>query len=209
MTSVTFPESASGTPSAAFTFSSGEALLFAQLIAANLATAVTDGNLTVTTLSGGAPPAPGATGVQELLITSTLAVTVPAGYQYVINDAAGLATITAGTGTKIVSGSFGGTFVATGAATIAASGGDNLIEQSGSGAVAIAGGDGNDTIFAAGSGTLTGGAGNNFIDATGSGLLVLSEGSDTISVGAGTTTSIRGGVGSPTVFGSAGATMVY
>ena len=209
MTGVTFPESASGTPAATFTFSSSKALQLAQLIAANLATAVTDGTLAVATLSGGAPPAPGATGVQELLITSPLAVTVPAGYQYVIDDAAGPAAITAGTGTQIVSGSVGGTFFATGAATIVASGGNNLIEQTGSGAVAIAGGDGNDTIFAAGSGTVAGGAGNNLIEANGSGLVVLSEGSDIISVGAGTATSIVGGVGSPTVFGSAGATMAY
>ena len=100
MTTVTAPGSAAGAPTISFTFDPGAGLQTAQQIANDLSGAVTAGTLTVTTVSGsGAVPAPGGGGVQELLVEGPLASTVPAGYNYVVNNASAAITISAASNT--------------------------------------------------------------------------------------------------------------
>lgn len=164
MPTVTVPGSASGSPAISFTFVSGAGLQAAQQIAIDLEGAVAAGTLVVATVSGSrAVPVPGGGGVQELLVEGPLTPTVPAGYNFVVDNASAATTISAAPNTAIVSGSFGGSFTESASATIVASGGSNVISQSGAGSIALMGGSGNDRISAAGTGTIDGGGGDNSI----------------------------------------------
>jgi Ca2+-binding RTX toxin-like protein len=183
MPTVTVPGASNGSSPVTFTFNAGTGYTVAQQISAALALAVSGGTLSVTGPTG-STPAPGNTGTQELLLSSSPSSTVPAGYGYVINNTQGPATITAAPGTAILSGSFGGTFLESGSATIVAAGGNNIISQSGAGTILLAGGSGNDTITGAGTGSIASGSGSDLINATGGGEYVQLTGADTVVVSA-------------------------
>ncbi len=182
MTTVTQPGSGGTTTPVPYNFVTSAGLSVAQQIQKALAAG--GGTLSVTASTGGTPPTPTTVSgtVQDLVVTGVLTSSVPAGYNVVTNDMAGANTIKAGPGTAIISSTGGGLFVLTGPATLAASGGNNVISQSGAGAIQLAVDAGNNTISAGGtSGTVAGGVGTDLIAATGSGETILSQGgTDTI-----------------------------
>src|ERR1051326_5137448 len=109
-----------GGPGVTFTYtaSSSAGLTVAQQIANALQAAQNASTLSVTSATGGgAIPAPGGP-VSELVLTGTGgASTIPSGYNFVTNTQSGPATITASSGTGIVSSLGGGLFIESGSAT--------------------------------------------------------------------------------------------
>ena len=228
MANITVPGSSS-----TFTFTDPDGIAVAQQIAAALVAASVASNLSVTTVTGGAPiPLAPTTGqVNELVVAGAVsgAQTVPAGYGYIIDTATGAETITGGSGIAVMGGSAGLTFFDSGIATVAAAGGTNFISVGGAGSNLIAGGTGADSIIADGGGTISGGLGSNFIrtaTSVGSSALIKSSGADQIFLGAGSATvavasvaSINAVGGSAvvsqgsgsnvTMFGGSGTTTVF
>ena len=101
MPTVTVPGS-SGTLT--YTFGAGGGLTVAQQISNALAAAATVGTVSVTSSAGVIPSVNTVNGVtQELLLTGSPTSTVPAGYNYVVNDTSSPSTITAASGTPILS----------------------------------------------------------------------------------------------------------
>lgn len=205
MALVTVTGSNTGTPAVSYSFSTGIGLTVAQQISLALASAVSIGKLSVTSAAGtGTIPVPvvGNNVVQELLLTGSVpgATNSPAGYGFVINNQTSASTITAAANTAILTGAFGGLFQGSGAATIVAAGGTNVISQTGAGAAVLSGGDGDDTVVALGSGTISGGLGKNLLQVNGNNELVLAIGdSDSVFFGPGATD------GSDTIVASLGS----
>lgn len=199
MPTVTVPGS-SGTLT--FTFGSGAGISVAQQISNALAAAATlGGTVSVTSSTGVIPSVNTVSGTtQELQLTGNPTSTVPAGYNFVVNDTSSPDTITAASGTAILSSTGGGLFSESGAATIVAAGGNNVISQSGSGSILLAGGSGNDTITASGSGSIFSGSGTDFITANGNAEIITTFGADSVQFGAGATAN------NDTIFASAGST---
>jgi Ca2+-binding RTX toxin-like protein len=198
MPTVTVPGS-SGTLT--YTFGAGAGLSVAQQISNALAAAATSGTFSVASSASVIPnPSTVAGTTQELVLTGNPTTSVPAGYNFVVNDTSSPSTITAAAGTSILSSTGGGLFAESGAATIVAAGGNNVISQSGAGSILLAGGSGNDTITATGSGSIFSGTGTDLLIAGGNSEVVTATGSDSVRFGAGATSN------NDTIFASAGST---
>ena len=198
MASVTLPGS-SGT---AVTVQSGtgDNTFVAQIIANTILLASVAGSLSGAgdtqeiTINGGATTAPSAPsdGNEHLLYlvgSGGGSLTIPGGWNYVIDMMTGPETISAVGAQVISTDPFSSTFTFTGATSVAADPGtDNDVVTVISGAGFNVGtGDGNDTVTAIGSGTVAGGTGTNTFTITpsvgGSGIRLQSNGAaDTVTV---------------------------
>jgi hypothetical protein len=180
----------------------GDVLNLAQIISNALNTIDGGSLLAVTgeTVSGAStlpsPTTPGGT-TTEVVLSGTGDVTVPAGYDYVVNNAVGPITIS-GSNAQFLSNDNGATFFVSGQSTVAATGGDNVIVVTSSpgGSYVVSAGTGDDTINVFGTGTAAGGAGSNLIFAGGDGSTVLSSGQDTVVAQGGASTIDASGAGS-------------
>jgi hypothetical protein len=198
---VTVP-GAPGTPNITVSPGTGDVLQVAAQIGALLSNLQAAGDLTVTSVTGGAiPPAPTTPGAHELIINDTTpgaAITIPAGYDYVVDIGAQGDTLT-GSNVEIIGGTVGATYNVSGSSTIAASGSNTV---SASGSYLLSFGPGSNLILANGSGTIATDKGTSTIDAAGPNNLLLLDGDLVTLGGAGET--VVGGTGAETIL-SAGA----
>ncbi len=194
----------------------GAHILVAQLIANTILTASVGGTLnaiqTVTAGSGPtiAPPPTGGTDQSILYLFGSGggSITIPTGYNYVVDLMTGPETIT-GSNLQVISfDTVGSTFNVSGNVVLAAdpASDNNVVNLSG--VFNEATGDGNDTVNAIGTGTVAGGIGTNVFNLTSTvspGILLQSNGAgDTVNVfgtgsvtvdAAGTHTDITGAAG--------------
>ena len=135
------------------------------------------------------PPVPGFVTVAEALITDAggNSYTFNSGYNYILDNATGIDTISVAPSAGIISGTVGGVFNLVGGDSVALGGGNNLVQSSISspflpGDYVVAGG-GNDTITEGIGGTIAGGGGTNVLSGTSTAgsLLIISSGTgDTV-----------------------------
>src|SRR5208283_916568 len=157
---VTVPGTSPGAP-VTLPSGAGDSSDLAAQIAALLATIQGAGSLNVSTTSGDPPPVPATDRTQVLeLFGSAVDVSVPNGYNYVVNDSSAAATVT-GNYTVILSGNNGGLFAITGNSTLAATGGPNTVSASGD--YLIATGNGSSVVYANGTGTIATGTGTGIV----------------------------------------------
>ncbi|MBV9251146.1 MAG: calcium-binding protein [Acetobacteraceae bacterium] len=182
MGQVTVPGPSGGIAVASDSSQSGT---IAQQIADAIALAQAGGKLNSQLVTGGeslaAPITSGGTENDAILGGVVGAVTVPAGYQFVVNEASAPATITASNAT-LLSGTVGGTFFLTGASTLDAGGGNNWAHVDGSNYQMYAG-SGDDTLLASGAGTVAAGGGLNTIVSGSSSVAGVSSGNWIVSTG--------------------------
>ncbi|MBV9786459.1 MAG: hypothetical protein JO264_21870 [Acidisphaera sp.] len=154
---------------------------YASSLLAAIYTAKATGNPPIFTAyaSQGTPPTPPAGDINEFVVDNNGAVTVPAGYQYILDDSSGTSSIVGGSQSAItyVAGQGGLTFTAgSGSGTVVAGGGNNTLYAPGTGS-------GNFNVVLDGSGSNAGylGSGNwNVTTGTGSGTFFLGTGADTV-----------------------------
>lgn len=176
-------------------------------------------NTTVNTLSGSftVPSAPTvSSGTQSSVIlsgSSSINATVPAGYNYVVDNSAGQSTIS-GSNIAVVGHELGGTYNVSGSSTVAATGGNNNINATGSFKMSAA--SGNDAMRGTGTGTIAGGAGTNTLVGSGD-IKIISGGTNDFVVGqagsndvtsSGSNAGILGGTGTLTAAISGGGTTI-
>lgn len=167
---------------------------------------------TSTLTGGGAAPAPpvGAT-FSDAYINDAggQSYTVSSSYEAVLYNPTAADTVYLSPNQSVLGGTVGGTFVGTGADTLALGGGNNLFVSTVPGLFEnpdfVVAGSGNDTLFDSNGGTLDGGAGNNILRATGDtvGTSFISSGTDLIIGGGGTDYASVSGANS-TLFGGTG-----
>ena len=221
MATITVPGASSGTIATTFTGTSNTAL--ATSIANTLSSILASGSLSVTTVSGagGTVPPPSLTGVNELVITSPGVVTVPGGYNYVVDASGGtepLAVFNAtnflggngpiqvtSSGGSVVTGDGNDVFNMSGSYSVASGTGNNQYNLAGTGQVSLGGGlslinivSGADTIFAGASPGVTGLVGN-------AGSVFFYAGEATTN----TASFITGGSAGDTIVGAANNTIIY
>jgi len=135
------------------------------------------------------PAVPGYATVAEGLVTDAggNVFSFNSGYNYILNNATGIDTITVAPGTGIISGTVGGVFNLTGGDTVALGGGNNTVQSASVSAFPaldyVAAGGGNDVISEAIGGTIAGGGGANLLSgsSTAGSLLIISSGAgDTV-----------------------------
>jgi len=159
----------------------GDTLGLAQQLSTQLTALSISGSLLISSDSrGGSIAVPAAStppgGTQTYVVlngSGSVNATVPGGYDYIIGDKTAPSTII-GSNTTVLTNTVGATVEVTGAGTIAAAGGNNLL--SGVGTYVISAGDGADTLLGTGAGMLAGGGGSNVVVAIGANIIV-SEGS--------------------------------
>jgi Ca2+-binding RTX toxin-like protein len=199
--SVTVPSGNNGTHTTQ-TFNNQFNLALAQSISDALAAALHVNDLLVTpiTVSGGTIPPASTDFTNELYIAPSVTggITVPSGYQFVVDDSAGPDTIFGSPGLSIIA--TGGDHTIVDPAVISlgdtSSGSINVVTVSGAGDN-VAVGNGSNTITGTGSGTMSGGTGTNlFIESIGGTYFVNSQGlRDTVQGGDGGTTVNSSGLG--------------
>lgn len=207
-TSVTVP-GATGLVTVAL--GTGDVLHLASTIGALLSTIQGAGHLALTTASlSSIPPAPGVSSptVTDLNITGAVSggsATVPSGYSYVVDVNTLPSTLTA-SGGVLITGTAGGSFYVSGVDTVAATGGNNYIQDSGT--YLISTGNGNETVNASGYGTVATDLGNSAIFLSGYNT-ALSIGQDTVVTGVGQSTVYSSGSNSDIVGGTAPGGLLY
>ena len=188
---------------------SGDVLKLGEQIGALLSSIQIGDNLSVTpnTVSGALPPAPTDSSISELLLShgSDTNVTIPDGWNYVVDDT-GVPTTLTGANVSIVTGTVGSAVNVSGNSTVAGLGGNNTVSASGTYVLSF--GPGDNAIFASGAGTVASGVGTSTVVATSapsSGNLILSNGTGDLIVSStgdntvqasGSNTGILGGSGS-------------
>ena len=153
-------------------------------------------NYYTATLSGGgvAPNPPGSATFSDAYINDAggQSYTVSSSYEAVLYRPSAADTVYLAPSQSVLGGTVGGTFVGSGADTVALGGGNNLFVSTVPGLFEnpdfVVAGSGNDTLFDSNGGTLDGGAGNNVLRATGDtvGTTFISSGTDLILGGGGT-----------------------
>jgi hypothetical protein len=198
-----------GSPNITLSLGTGDILHLAQQIGALLATVQGAGGLTFDSVDGAGSQGPGVSSpsASELIIanTSPLAASIPGGWTYVVQTGPAPATLT-GTNVDLIPGTVGGVFNVSGNSTVAANGGNNTVNATGTYLLSF--GPGNDFINASGVGTIAtsdAGAGTvvatgaNLIESFGTGDLINAViGSNTVD-GAGSNSTITGASGDLTI----------
>jgi hypothetical protein len=179
------------------------------------------------------------TTTNQLLLNGSggLNSSVPGGYHYIVVNDGSSDTLTA-SNAAIVTNTIGGAYFVSGISTVAATGGDNTVNASGTYDLSF--GPGNNLVVASGSGTIATGLGSstvvaantsgsgNLIDLHGTDLVNAALGSNTINasgssdtiiggvgnltvnfVGAATAATVFGGSGGSTIFGGANSNVAF
>jgi fibronectin-binding autotransporter adhesin len=167
-TGITVPGTAGG--NIVVSTGTGDYLKLAQQMASALNLASVGSGVSVTTVTAGSfvPTAPSVKGTTELGIVGlggkSTQVPPGSGWNYVVNVTSSPDTVTA-SNTQVLSGDQGATILVSGTSSVAATGGNNLVNAAGVYLVSTS--TGNDTIFGTGSGTVAAGAGSNFVSVVG------------------------------------------
>ena len=174
---------------------------------ATLLNGIQGSTLTVATVTAGsaAPTPPITTNTTELGVTGAGGVSTSpqSGWNFVVNVTSSPDTIVS-SNNQVLSGDQGATIIESGTNTVAATGGNNFVNDIGNYLISTS--TGNDTIFALGSGTVAAGAGANFVSVNGGNNYVISAGTgDTIRHGGGLASVLAVGTGA-TISGSSSAT---
>ncbi len=199
-TGITVPGTAGG--NIVVSTGQGDYLKLAQQMATLLNGARFGNSFTVATVTAGSAVGAAPSGSPtELGVTGAggVATNVPSSWNYVVNVTSSPDTIVS-SNNQVLSGDQGATIIETGTNTVAATGGNNFVNDIGNYLISTS--TGNDTIFASGSGTVAAGIGANFVSVSGSNNYVVAAGNgDTIRQGSGATSVLAVGTNS-TIAGS-------
>ncbi len=186
----------------------GDYLKLAQQMATALNGASIGSGVSVATVTAGSfvPTAPTVKATTELGIVGAGGVATHAegtGWSYIVNVTSSPDTVIA-SNAQVLSGDQGATLIVSGKSSVAATGGNNLVNATGTYLVSTS--TGNDTIFAFGAGTIAGGTGTNLMSVGGTANTIFSAGTaDTVRVGSGNAAVTVGGT-KTVVTGSGNAT---
>ncbi len=209
-TGITVPGAAGG--NIIVSTGTGDYLKLAQQMATVLNGARSGSSLTLSVVGAGStvPTATPTKNTTELAVTGAGGVathTEGSGWNYIVNVTSSPDTIVA-SNTQVLSGDAGATILVSGTSTVAATGGNNFVNATGTYLISTS--TGNDTVFASGSGTVAAGAGANFVSvsagASSVGNYVISAGTGDVIRQASGNASVNALGTNATVTGSTGGT---